>query len=243
MSNDDIFAPDPFAIDPSKNYLEELVGEGKKFNSPEELARGKAESDAFINQLQMEQEQLRNELKTRLNLEQFLNDLKTVVPKPNNDDSQGHREQPEDKSVMSDEELAARVRQQLMNMKGQETAATNIASFSQAVQSAYGPNAATKLRSQAAEVGMSVDDLKAMAARSPKAALKLIGVGEQKVVDTFNPPPRSQGMSLPAGNVKRGKAYYDEIYRKSPNEFFTPKIQNERMAMIREMGIEAFNNS
>lgn len=240
---EDIFADDTFTVDPSKNYLEELVGEGKKFQTPEELARGKAESDAFINQLQQEQEMLRNELKTRLNLEQFLTDLKTAVPKLNSDGPQDQHEQPEDKSVMSDEELAARVRQQLQAMKGQETASMNVDTFTKAVQSAYGPNAAAKLRSQAAEVGMSVEDLKSMAARSPKAALKLIGVGEPKVVDTFNPPPRTQGMSLPAGNVKRGKAYYDDLYRKNPEEFFSPRIQNERMSIIREMGIEAFNNS
>lgn len=240
---EDIFAEDPFTIDPSKNYLEELVGDGKKFQTPEELARGKAESDAFIEQLKHEQEALRNELKTRLNLEQFLTDLKTVAPKPNNEDSQGHREEPEDKTVMSDADLAARVRQQLQALKTQDMAESNLSTFSTQVQSAYGPNAAVKLRSQAQELGMTVDELKALAARNPKAATKLLGIGEPRNVDAFSAPPKSQGMSLPAGTPKRGKSYFDNIYKTNREEYFSPKIQNERFELIKQMGIDAFNNS
>ena len=42
--NTDLFdgAKDLGTFDPDKNYLEELVGEGKKFRSVDELAKGKA---------------------------------------------------------------------------------------------------------------------------------------------------------------------------------------------------------
>jgi len=48
-------------IDPSKNYLAELVGEGKKFKTQEDLARGKAESDAYIKILEKRSDELRND--------------------------------------------------------------------------------------------------------------------------------------------------------------------------------------
>ena len=35
-------------VDPNKNYLTELVGDGKKFKTQEELARGKYESDLYL---------------------------------------------------------------------------------------------------------------------------------------------------------------------------------------------------
>lgn len=244
MSNDDVFAIDTdLEIDPSKNYLEELVGENKKFKTPEELARGKAESDAFIEQLKAEQSELRNELQTRLNLEQFLSDLKTVVPKPGSEGSQDHYERNEDKSVMSAEELAALVRSQVQQMKGQETAVSNLNNFSEKLRLAHGPNAATKLRSQASELGMTVDEVKSLAARNPNAALKMLGIGEQRSVDNFTAPPRSQSMSLPSGQ-KRGAAYYENL-RKTlhPNEYFSPKIQNEMFEARKSMGAEAFYNS
>ena len=238
---EDLFAADPFAVDPSKNYLEELVGEGKKFQTPEELARGKAESDAFIEQLKQEQNQLRNELQTRLNLEQFLSDLKTAVPQRNNDDPQNHG-QSQDKSVMSDEELAARVRAQVMQLKNQENAQSNLSTFNAKFASAHGPNAAAKLRSQAAELGMTVDEIKALAASRPNAALKMLGVGEQKPVDGFNPPPRT-GFTLPPQGKKTGFSYFEEIRKTKPQEYFSPKIQNELFEARKSMGAEAFYNS
>lgn len=239
---EDIFAADPFAVDPSKNYLEELVGEDKKFKSPEELARGKAESDAFIEQLKQEQEQLREELKTRLNLEQFLTDLKTAVPKPTNDDPQDRHEQPADKSSMSAEDLAALVRSQIQQMKVQDSAKSNLTTFNDKFASAHGPNAAAKLRSQAVELGMSVDEIKALAARNPTATLKMLGVGEAKPVEGFNPPPRT-GFTLPPTGKKTGFSYFEEIRKKNINEYFSPKVQNELFEARKAMGAEAFYNS
>lgn len=240
---DDIFEDTNLNLDPEKDYYEELVGEGRKYKDNKALAFSNVHKDAFIEQLKTELEETRNEVQTRLNLEQFLTDLKTVVPKPGSNDSQDHFERNDDKTVMSDEELAALVRKQVMAMKGQETAASNLSNFSTMVQSAYGPNAAAKLRSQALELGMTVDEVKALAARNPKAATKLLGIGEQRPVDTFDTPPRSQSMSLPQGGNKRGASYFESIRKSKPDEYFTPKIQNERFEMIKQMGLEAFNNS
>src|SRR6266700_391496 len=46
-------------VDPDKDYFKELVGEGKKFKSPEDLARGKFESDQFIEILKKRQDEMR----------------------------------------------------------------------------------------------------------------------------------------------------------------------------------------
>src|SRR4029450_8159059 len=69
-------------VDPNKNYLEELVGEGKKFKTPEDLARGKAESDSFIERLQKELHGLRNELKSRLQLEEVVDRISSASKSP-----------------------------------------------------------------------------------------------------------------------------------------------------------------
>lgn len=242
-TNEDLFANDSsLEIDPSKNYLEELVGDDKKFKTPEELARGKAESDAFIEQLKQEQNQLRQELRTRLNLEQFLDQLKTAVPPRNNDDSQDHGQSQQDKSVMSAEELAALVRSQVQNMKVQETAQSNLSTFNSKFASAHGPNAAAKLRSQASELGMTTEEVKALAARNPNAALKMLGVGEQRPQEGFNTPPRTS-FTLPPQGQKRGMSYFEEIRKRDINEYFSPKVQNELFAARQEMGADKFYNS
>src|SRR6478752_10635011 len=97
--------PDPVQIDPNKNYLEELVGEGRKFKSPEELARGKAESDLYIEHMKGRMDELRQDYtklhneynagpKLKETLDQYMQELKQ---------SQGAQlpsGQQEDKSVL-----------------------------------------------------------------------------------------------------------------------------------------------
>src|SRR5882762_1576622 len=49
----------PNQLDSNKAYLEQLVGEGKKFKTAEDLARGKAESDSFIEIMKARMDELR----------------------------------------------------------------------------------------------------------------------------------------------------------------------------------------
>jgi len=46
-------------LDSNKAYLEQLVGDGKKFKTAEDLARGKAESDSFIEIMKVRMDELR----------------------------------------------------------------------------------------------------------------------------------------------------------------------------------------
>lgn len=244
MSTEDLFAPDDvFAIDPNKNYLEELVGDGKKYKTVEELAYAKMHADATIEQFKTEQNELRNELQTRLNLEKFLDQLKTSVPRQSNDDlHQDDREQQQDKSVMSSEELERLVVTKLNQLESQKSATQNITTVKNKLREVYGPNYAQKLKSQAAELGMTEQELQAVAARSPSAAFKLLGVDDRAQVDNFTTPPRSQVMTLPRGE-KRGFNYYENIRKSNIHEYFSPKIQNEMFEARKQMGAESFYNS
>src|SRR5437773_6950457 len=77
----------PPETDPNKNYLEDLVGDGKKFKSPEELARGKFESDTYIKILEKRLDEyrddilsLRKENVTNKRLEDLVNQLSNKSP-------------------------------------------------------------------------------------------------------------------------------------------------------------------
>src|SRR5712672_125043 len=50
-------------LDPTKEYLQELVGDGKKFKSPEDLARGKYEADSYIKILERRLDEMRDDYK------------------------------------------------------------------------------------------------------------------------------------------------------------------------------------
>src|SRR5687767_10989745 len=55
---------DQVQFDENKNYLEELVGENKKFKDIDALAKGKAYSDMMIEHMKAEQARLREDYKT-----------------------------------------------------------------------------------------------------------------------------------------------------------------------------------
>src|SRR5688500_15910791 len=80
-------------FDQDKDYFSELVGEDKKFKTPADLARAKAESDAFIERLKQENSGLRNELKTRTTMEDFMKTIKESRPTEQPVDNQAQQQQ------------------------------------------------------------------------------------------------------------------------------------------------------
>jgi len=59
--SDDVFSTQT-GDQTSKTSLEELVGEGKKFKTVEDLAKGKLEADSFIAQLEGELKGVKGDL-------------------------------------------------------------------------------------------------------------------------------------------------------------------------------------
>ena len=72
METPDQATPESTQTDPSTSYLEQLVGEGKKYSNPEELAKAYFNADGFINHLKNETGSLREELEKRMTLEELL---------------------------------------------------------------------------------------------------------------------------------------------------------------------------
>jgi hypothetical protein len=228
-------------VDSEKDYFTELVGEDKKFKTPQDLARGKVESDAFIEQIKRENAELRGELGTRIKYEEFIDKLNSLPQGSIPDNQQG--EPPKDVSVMSPQEIERLVEQKLSQKDQQNTVDRNIDSVKAELLKNFGPNFAQHLSRQTTELGMTQEQMYALAASSPKSVYKLLGIGEDRPRNTmFDTPPRSSIMSAP--NVgKRGYSYFEDIRKKDMSSYFSPKTQNEMFSRIKEMGEEAFYNS
>lgn len=107
---------------------------------------------------------------------------------------------------------------------------TNLQSVVAAVKTVYGDKAEEVFYNKANELGMSRDEFNAMAARSPKAVLSLIGVGENKSTTTaqgvntvgFQPKPDSfikrNGKSVLSGAGAREIAQEREASNQMVNE-------------------------
>src|ERR1051326_7251469 len=71
-----------FAIDPDKDYFQELVGENKKYKDNAALARSRVEADRHINLIEQQNKEyrddilkLREELRARENLQDLIDKL------------------------------------------------------------------------------------------------------------------------------------------------------------------------
>lgn len=239
----DLFSDYPY-IDPDKDYTEELVGEGKKYRDVPALSRKALYSDQHIARLETEQAALRKELDTRIKYEEFLDKINSSIPlDPNPNNQQG--EPPLDVSAMKPQEIERLVDQRLDSKRQEEQVKQNLNSVIQELQKAYGPNYAQQLTRHTSELGMTQDQMHAIAASNPRVVFRLLGIaGEspQPKTNLFEAPPRTQMSTLPQTKGK-GYSYYEEIRKKDPREYFSPKIQNEMFNRLRDVGEEAFYNN
>lgn len=196
--------------------LEALVGDSKKFKTVEDLAKGKLESDAFILKLQEETQTLRSLLeqtevnKTRETLLQEI--LQTMNDNTNpgtiqtNDTTTTTSNQPPQQ--LSLEDIVKVIEQR-------EEQRQELNNFNQAmdkVKEVYGDRSDEFVENRAKELSVSVDELKAMAKKSPKAFLTMVGVAAGKQQAAPLSGVNSQAvLGSQQSSGTRNKAYYDKL--------------------------------
>lgn len=231
-------------IDPEKNYLEELVGEGKKFKTVEDLARGKYTADHYVDHMKARMDELRQDY-TKLyethnagpslkeTLDQYISELKQ---------SQGTN-QPlgqEDKSVPLDEtKLNDIVRQHIQANKQLESEENNARMVESKLQEAYGPNYKQIASQQISQLNMKPEFFNELARQHPSVLLRTLGLEGQSNKEGFQSPVQSTLRSDPFGKNKRTEAFYEKIRREKPLEYRSPRIQDQMFKDIEDQG-EAF---
>lgn len=225
-------AETPSEIDPTKNYLEELVGENRKFRSTEDLARGKAEADAYINQLKAQLDEAKQELRTRESLEELLTKRETPKFAPRNEDQpQVDHTMEMDRNVneFTPEKLEALLEEKLTQRESQRSRERNFTTVQADLNKAYGANTQVVLTKVQEELGVSKDWLNALAGDNPKAFMKLVSDTAPK--STQSPslfaPPTSQIRSdaFRPDDTMRGWAYYQKLKASNPKEYESERVQ------------------
>jgi hypothetical protein len=234
---------DQVQIDPSKNYLEELVGEGKKFKTPEELARGKFHSDHLIelqnrrmDELRADHERLLNEYKSRASLEEMIQNFtnKNTDPTANNQAQfSGNTQQP----AFKPEDIEDLVLNKITQHEQSRIEENNFNSFKAKLTEKLGPNYQNYLREQTNSLGMSDDMVNSMARRSPQALIKMLGLDQQaNQNNVFEPPARSLRNDPPSRTEKRTWSYYQKMKRERPDEYRKAQTQTQMQRDYLELG-------
>lgn len=227
-----------------QSALNDLVGEGKKFKTPDDLAKAKLESDRFIEKLQNEQRELREELSKRLSAEEALrraqeagSRVETGATTPQTPPPQRQQESTVD--IMSEVEKVLNRRDQ------QKTTQSNIEQVTSKMTSTYGTvdKAAEVVQLKAQELGMSVAKLQELASENPKAFFTLLGVNDKA---TEVPKTSSWGNTKNTVAMKNGTSgsqvspgtykWYQEIRKADPAAYYSPRVQLQMDKDAREKG-------
>lgn len=191
----------------------------------DELAKGKAHADRFIDFLEEQNKSLKEELDTRLTAAQTLEEIKNRAPEKTE-----VSEEPTS-SGLKPEDIDTLVDKRISESRRQETVDANIAEADAKIKSIYGDKAESFMEEKCRELGLSKADFGEMAAKSPRAFFDLVGVTPKKgdetpapTVGTINADAlaiHSPGDGFTPGTHK----WYNEQRKKDKAKFYSPEVQ------------------
>ena len=246
----DMFNPENQGTNPEANVLETLVGEGKKFSDVEALARGKAEADLYIEQLKAELQKTQtvdtklDELMTRLAEQEKYKSAEaqgqsSAVPQGQNSGT------PDTTPSFKPEDVEALVKQTLEQEQGNRTKAQNLNMVESTMHQNFGDRAGDVVSTKARELGMSTQELQAMAETTPKAFLALVGIQEQAPQSNqtqmrgFNSDAISAAQGAKAnGKIEKGWSHFKEMRKKDPNGYY--RSMGEMQDLMDKHGSDVF---
>ena len=225
----------------SPSVLGELVGEGRKFNDVEALAKGKVEADKFIEQMKRENSALKEDLEKqayRLGVTEQLKETASAstaeLSDPNNNNG-GTSNTASTQPSSSEANIESLVEQTLRKREQESVAKNNIAIVESELAQTYGTEAAAVVQQKANELGLPISELQGMAAKSPAAFMQLMGQSAPKTSPLVQGSIRTEGSTMQASSEK-DFGYYQKLRRENSTEYYKPSTQRQMMADAERLG-------
>jgi hypothetical protein len=226
---------------PEPTTFEEIVGDGKKFKTPEALAAAKLEADRTIAARNEELERHREEIRRQAaEIELLKRPREPLAQEP---------PKAADRPVVDEPniDLASRIREELRQAQEEDVQAQNIRSVANRLTEVYGsPDKAREVVvAKAEELGLSVEFLQSVASKSPKAFFAQLGLTDA--------PSQNQNSSRSDVNTaalantsssapKQGSyASYETMRKENPKRYFSAEIQNQMFVDAKRLGDAFFN--
>lgn len=237
---DDFLNEEEITIDPNKNYLEELVGDGKKFKTPVDLARGKYEADLYINTLTKRMDELRNDYvqlrqdyNTKAKLEEVLDQIKTQQSSSGEPLAKDVDIKPELKT----EDITKMIASEIQRTRTQEQEEINFRSVQAKLKERFGNNRDV-LNQHLQELGLSEDFAKELARKHPNVFMRTLGLDQPAQQEDFLSPPRSSQRrdSFAPKVQKRTWSYYQELKKNNPDLYNSKDITVQMHKDYEELG-------
>ena len=214
-----------------KDLISELVGEGKKYKTTEDLARGRLEEDIHIKRLEEEAKVLRDQVAAAKNVDDILAAIQAKAasegtPPEKNDEDEGKVVLPP--SGLTAEQVAKIVAEQL---KGSETAKqkeANRLKSNELMTKMFGDKAKEKFESKASSPELRATLIQ-LAEVNPTDFISLFKEqGTQSVTDNSSVNLNVLNVTQNTGSAEQGtQLYYSEMRKKNPKQYYSPAVQLE----------------
>lgn len=242
---------EPQSLEPTRSYLNELVGEGKKYDSPEAVARAKIFGDDHIKRLETENKQLRDDVLryreeniAKQKLEDLLDQIQGTKREPTI---------PEQQPIVRDEsKIDLKQIESLIDNRFKQTELTrtynqNLETVKNKLIERYGEDYLNAYKQQIDQLYLSKEEADDMARRKPQTFLKMLGLDQPKQTQQqFQPPPRNtnlpQNSQINPVPSKRTWSYYEDLRKKDRNAYLSQQTQLQMLQDRMEQG-EAFNDA
>lgn len=229
MTDDLLNQDNQDTIDLDKDYYPELL---EKFKDNKGLARAKMESDLYIKTLIRQKEELardndalRTDVNARASQEELLDRLKRQMQTQDTGTQGDQDTRPALKPEDVDSLLSQKIPSLLEQYEKDRSEKNNFNEVQAKLKDRYGANYTEVLAKQIQDLGLSTEDVNALAKRSPKAFYRTFGLDQQSG-ETFQSPPRSQrGDNFAPSTNKRTWSYYQNLKKTNPKEWNNPKTQ------------------
>lgn len=160
----------------------------QKYRTVQDALNALKHSQEYIPELSQKLTQQEQELKAAREAAAKVAELERVVqaltqekPQPDTPSQQG----------LTEDQVAELVTRTLSKRQQEELAKKNISSVAETVKQVFGEKAEEVFYSKAQEMGMSKEQFNMLAATTPKAVLKLLGIEDQQKVSSFSPTTTS----------------------------------------------------
>ena len=234
----DIFSDNPNPGDTIELGLNDLVGEGRKYSTPDDLAKAYANVETFAEQLKRENAELR-----AFKDAQEANNQNQKTPEGSGQEPPKKDDNPNpapNSQAPSADDFRSQIREEVSALNAQERAARNLDTAAHKLAELLGGEAkATEaIRKRAQELDVSVDWLRDTAARSPEAFYSAMGVTAQ--VGTRQTPGYSPEVRVnESGNVKNFE-FFDKIRKEDPKLYYSAATQREMLIQAKHQGADFY---
>lgn len=151
----------------AEEIFAEMVGEDKKYSTPQELAKAYLHADSHIARLEKENEEYRIKVEASKSVDEILAKLNPA----NAPQQQPQQATPESQAAVQPD-VNELVQKALESKMAEQRAGTNKAQVTEALKNKFGPQAGAFFDAKQKELGI---DLETLSAQSPQAVLALFG--------------------------------------------------------------------